>query len=70
MILKILFTDDSVIKYDLEKYMFKGGEHCLTIARNVGWENYDVNTCETIVIPYSNIYQYWTVNESESEVNP
>ena len=63
MILKILYIDGSRQEFDLDEYMFKGGEHCLTITKNIGWENYNIDTCETEVIPYTNIFKYWTVKK-------
>ena len=60
MILKVLYTDGVKEEFDLDKYMYTGGTHCLTITKNIGWDNYDPKTCETEVIPYTNIYKWWT----------
>ena len=65
MILNILYTDGELQKFDLTEYMFTYCSHCLTVTKNIGWENYDINTCETEVIPYTNIYKWWTKNVDE-----
>lgn len=66
MKLKILYADYSTDEFDLDEYMYIGGEHCLTITKKIGWEKYNRDTCPTEVIPYANIFKYWTANK-ESE---
>ena len=66
MILKVIYTDNSIQEFDLNEYMYIAGEHCLTITKNIGWENYNRNTCETDVIPYANIYKFCTVEKKVS----
>ena len=63
MKLHVMYNDYSENEFDLNEYMYIGGEHALTITKNIGREKYDFRTCETIVIPYSNIFKYWTKGE-------
>ena len=63
MLLKILYTDYREQEFDLDEYMFTYGTTCLTITKKIGWENYDLRTCPTEVIPYTNIYKWWTVEK-------
>lgn len=63
MLLKVLYADYTTQEFDLDEYMFKGGTHCLTITKNIGWENYSIDTCPTEVIPYTNIFKWWTINK-------
>ncbi len=67
MILKVLFTDGSLCEYDLDEYMYKGGEHCLTITKNIGWDKFDYDKCEVEVIPYTNIYKYYVLKKHIAE---
>ena len=60
MKLHVMYNDYSQDEFDLNEFMYMAGEHALIITKDIGWEKYDFRTCETEVIPYSNIFKYWT----------
>jgi hypothetical protein len=66
MILKILYNDNSLQEVDLDNWMFQAGDYYLKITRrDTTWEEYDVNNCVTEVIPYTNIYKWWTAKKTD-----
>lgn len=67
MKLKILYTDYSKDEYDLDEYMFTGAESCVIITKKISREKYNQDTCPTTVIPYANIFKYWTTSKESEE---
>lgn len=65
MILKVLYNDYSLQEIDLDYWVFQAGEYYLKITRkDTPLEEYDVNNCAAEeVIPYNNIYKWWTVKK-------
>ena len=66
MILKILYNDNSLQEIDLDYWMFQAGDYYLKItSKDTQSEEYDVNNCVAEVVPYNNIYKWWTVKKTD-----
>lgn len=66
MILKVLYVDNSVQEFDLYEWrLIEGTNYLMITKKNIICEQYDVDTNETEVevIPYNNIYKWWTVKK-------